>query len=166
MATLKFPHVNTFYDSRGKLRHVFRRKGHKRITLKGRPGDQDFMQHYHALLESTGGDASLAAWGLPARGFMRRHRRSPLRPGRQTSMSVDSAAAGPLPSTGAAAAPVIVSGLASAPLSGSPAAGSTMESGSASSALVGIASPEASSTAAEAGRSAAASAGTMALSEG
>ena len=54
MATLKFPHVNTFYDSRGKLRHVFRRKGHKRITLKGRPGDQDFMQHYHALLESTG----------------------------------------------------------------------------------------------------------------
>ena len=54
MAKLNLPHVNSFYDSRGKLRHVFRRKGHKRTTLKGKPGDQDFMQHYHALLESTG----------------------------------------------------------------------------------------------------------------
>ena len=72
MATLKFPHVNTFYDSRGKLRHVFRRKGHKRITLKGRPGDQDFMQHYHALLESTG--TALSEIGAKPR--RRGHRRS------------------------------------------------------------------------------------------
>jgi site-specific recombinase XerD len=54
MAKLNLPHVNSFFDSRGRLRHVFRRKGHKRITLKGKPGDAEFMEHYHALLESTG----------------------------------------------------------------------------------------------------------------
>jgi integrase len=54
MARLNLPHINSYYDSRGKLRHTFRRKGHKRTTLKGKPGDQDFMAHYHELLESTG----------------------------------------------------------------------------------------------------------------
>jgi site-specific recombinase XerD len=54
MAKLNLPHVNSFYDSRGKLRHVFRRKGHKRITIKGKPGDAAFMERYHALLQSTG----------------------------------------------------------------------------------------------------------------
>src|SRR5215470_104474 len=54
MAKLPLDYVNTFYDSRGKLRHVFRRKGHKKLTIKGRPGDAEFMAHYHELLESTG----------------------------------------------------------------------------------------------------------------
>jgi hypothetical protein len=45
--------VLSFYDSRGKLRHVFRRKGHKRLTLRGKPGDADFMAHYHELLAAT-----------------------------------------------------------------------------------------------------------------
>jgi integrase/recombinase XerD len=55
MAEIKLEYVNTFTDSRGKRRHVFRRKGHKKVTLKGRPGSQEFMDHYHQLLEKTGG---------------------------------------------------------------------------------------------------------------
>jgi integrase len=55
MAEFKLDFVNSFYDSRGKLRHQFRRKGHKRITIKGRPGSPEFMDAYHALLEKTGG---------------------------------------------------------------------------------------------------------------
>jgi integrase len=61
MAKLNLPHVNSFCDSRGKLRHMFRRKGHKRVTIKGKPGDAAFKEHYHALLESTG--AALATIG-------------------------------------------------------------------------------------------------------
>jgi integrase/recombinase XerD len=57
MAEIKLDYVNSFYDSRGKLRHQFRRKGHKRITIKGRPGSPEFMDAYHALLEKTGGAA-------------------------------------------------------------------------------------------------------------
>jgi integrase len=55
MAEIKLDFVNSFYDSREKLRHQFRRKGHKRITIKGRPGSPEFMDAYHALLEKTGG---------------------------------------------------------------------------------------------------------------
>jgi integrase/recombinase XerD len=57
MAEIKLDYVNSFYDSRGKLRHQFRRKGHKRITINGRPGSPEFMDAYHALLEKTGGAA-------------------------------------------------------------------------------------------------------------
>jgi hypothetical protein len=55
MAEIKLDYVNTFYDARGKLRDQFRRKGHKRVTIKGRPGSPEFMDIYHALLEKTGG---------------------------------------------------------------------------------------------------------------
>jgi len=34
MAEIKLDYVNTFTDARGKRRHQFRRKGHKRITIK------------------------------------------------------------------------------------------------------------------------------------
>jgi integrase len=54
MAKIVLEYVNSFIDARGKLRHQFRRKGHKRVTIKGKPGDAEFMAHYHALLESTG----------------------------------------------------------------------------------------------------------------
>lgn len=57
MSDMKLEYVNSFYDSRGKLRHQFRRKGHKRVTIKGRPGSPQFMDAYHALLERTGGAA-------------------------------------------------------------------------------------------------------------
>lgn len=55
MAEIKLYCTNSFIDSRGKLRHQFRRKGHKKVTIKGRPGSAEFMDHYHALLEQTGG---------------------------------------------------------------------------------------------------------------
>src|SRR5262245_2045635 len=53
MARLNLPYVCSFYDARGKLRHTFRRKGHPRVTIKGKPGDAEFMAAYHALLETT-----------------------------------------------------------------------------------------------------------------
>ena len=51
MATFKLDFVHSFIDARGKLRHVFRRNGHKTVTIKGRPGSPEFMDSYHALLE-------------------------------------------------------------------------------------------------------------------
>lgn len=56
MANITLPFVNSFTDSRGKRRHQFRRKGHKgKPTIKGRAGSQEFMDHYHALVDQTGG---------------------------------------------------------------------------------------------------------------
>ncbi|WP_298373852.1 hypothetical protein [uncultured Bradyrhizobium sp.] len=55
MAEIKLEYVNSFTDSRGKRRHVFRRKGHKRTSIKGRPGSQEFMDRYHELVAKTGG---------------------------------------------------------------------------------------------------------------
>jgi hypothetical protein len=63
MAEIKLDYVNTFYDARGKLRHQFRRKGHKKETIKGRPGSQEFMDAYHALLDKTGGAMPVADIG-------------------------------------------------------------------------------------------------------
>jgi integrase/recombinase XerD len=59
MAEIKLDYVNSFYDSRGKLRHQFRRKGCKRVTIKGRPGSPEFMDAYQALLEKTGGASAI-----------------------------------------------------------------------------------------------------------
>ena len=58
MAKFRLDYVCSFIDSRGKLRHVFRRKGQKRVTIKGRPGSPEFMDRYHALLDQTGGPLS------------------------------------------------------------------------------------------------------------
>ncbi|MGX4804843.1 tyrosine-type recombinase/integrase [Bradyrhizobium guangdongense] len=55
MAEIKLDYVNSFIDSRGKRRYVFRRKGHKKVTINGRPGSPEFMDAYHSLLERTGG---------------------------------------------------------------------------------------------------------------
>ena len=63
MAHLRLDYISTFIDSRGKLRHTFRRKGHKRVTIKGRPGSPEFMDRYHALLDQTGGPLSGANIG-------------------------------------------------------------------------------------------------------
>lgn len=56
MADFTLQYVHTFIDARDKLRHEFRRKGHKRKTIKGRPGSFEFMEAYHALIEKTGGE--------------------------------------------------------------------------------------------------------------
>jgi integrase len=55
MAQLRLDYVTSFIDSRGKLRHVFRRKGFNKVTIKGRAGSPEFMDHYHQLLDQTGG---------------------------------------------------------------------------------------------------------------
>lgn len=55
MADLSLPFVNSYFDSRGKLRHTFRRKGFKRQTLKGRVGSVEFMMRYQELLAQTDG---------------------------------------------------------------------------------------------------------------
>jgi len=57
MAKIKLPHVNSFYDRHGKLRHQFRRKGYKKKSLPGLPGSQMFMDAYQLLIEQTGGGA-------------------------------------------------------------------------------------------------------------
>ncbi|MFB9264481.1 hypothetical protein ACFFWD_15085 [Bradyrhizobium erythrophlei] len=44
--------------SRGNRRYVFRRKGHRRVAIKGKSGSQEFMDAYHALIEQTGGAPS------------------------------------------------------------------------------------------------------------
>ena len=44
MADIKLDYVNSYRDPRnGKMRHQFRRKGCRKIMLKGRPGSADFM---------------------------------------------------------------------------------------------------------------------------
>jgi integrase/recombinase XerD len=63
MADIKLDYVNSFDDARGKLRHTFRRKGHKKVTIKGRLGSPDFMDAYHALLGKTGGAKPVADIG-------------------------------------------------------------------------------------------------------
>src|SRR6266568_3019182 len=63
MAEIKLDYVNSYYDVRGKLRHQFRRKGHKKVTIKGRPGSPEFMDAYHALLERSGGSMPVGEIG-------------------------------------------------------------------------------------------------------
>jgi len=59
MAEVKLQFLHSFTDSRGKRRHVFRRKGHKTVTIKGAPGSTEFLEAYQALLEKTGGNPPL-----------------------------------------------------------------------------------------------------------
>jgi integrase/recombinase XerD len=61
VADIKLEYVNSFTDARGKRRHVFRRKGHKRVSIKGKPGSAEFMDCYHALLEKTGGTSEVSS---------------------------------------------------------------------------------------------------------
>lgn len=51
--SLSMKYVYSFTDSRGKLRHVFRRSGYPKVTIKGDVGSQEFMANYHELLERT-----------------------------------------------------------------------------------------------------------------
>lgn len=57
MAVLKLNFVNSYIDSRGSIRHTFRRKGHERVTLRGQPGTAEFMAHYDELRKLTDPDA-------------------------------------------------------------------------------------------------------------
>ena len=56
---VKLDYVHSFFFYK-RMRYVFRRKGFPQKTIKGKPGSQQFMEHYHELLEQTGG----APWPL------------------------------------------------------------------------------------------------------
>jgi hypothetical protein len=51
-------YVNSFTDSRGKLRHVFRRKGFRKVTIKGQPGSPEFMEAYEDAMEALPASSS------------------------------------------------------------------------------------------------------------
>lgn len=54
MADIRLNFVNSYRDPRnGNVRHQFRRKGCRKVTLKGRPGSAEFMQHYAELLAQS-----------------------------------------------------------------------------------------------------------------
>ena len=50
MASIDLPHVNSFVDRYGKVRHYFRRRGHKAIPLPGLPGSKAYMAAYSLAL--------------------------------------------------------------------------------------------------------------------
>ena len=50
MTRLPLRYVNAFRDRHGKLRHVFRRRGFKKVPLPGLPGSDEFMSTYQAAL--------------------------------------------------------------------------------------------------------------------
>ena len=50
MTKLPLRYVNAYRDRHGKLRHVFRRRGFKKVPLPGLPGSEGFMAAYQAAL--------------------------------------------------------------------------------------------------------------------
>src|SRR5262249_18868353 len=50
MTKLPLRYVNAFRDRHGKMRHVFRRRGFKKVPLPGLPGSEEFMAAYQAAL--------------------------------------------------------------------------------------------------------------------
>lgn len=50
MTCLALPYVHRFRDRHGKVRHYFRRPGHKQVPLPGLPGSAEFMDAYQAAL--------------------------------------------------------------------------------------------------------------------
>jgi len=55
MARIRLKFVNDFTDRHGKVRHYFRRPGHKAIALPGAPGSSEFMDAYQAALAKVPG---------------------------------------------------------------------------------------------------------------
>ncbi len=52
VALLDVKHVQRFTDRHGRVRHYFRRSGHKRVALKGEPGTVEFAESYQAALSA------------------------------------------------------------------------------------------------------------------
>jgi site-specific recombinase XerC len=59
---IKLPFVHSFMVY-GKMRHVFRRKGFPQKTIKGKAESPEFLEHYHQLLEQSGGEPRSAKIG-------------------------------------------------------------------------------------------------------
>jgi hypothetical protein len=61
MADISLNFVNSYRDPRnGKMRHQFRRKGCRKVTLQGRPGSAEFMACYAELLARSENAAAQA----------------------------------------------------------------------------------------------------------
>ncbi|MDN6714411.1 MAG: tyrosine-type recombinase/integrase [Acetobacter sp.] len=50
MTTLPLSYIHRFRDRHGKMRHYFRKPGHKQVSLPGMPGSKEFMAAYQAAL--------------------------------------------------------------------------------------------------------------------
>ena len=50
VATIRLPYVNTYADRHGRVRHYFRKRGHKPVPLPGIPGSAEFMTAYQDAL--------------------------------------------------------------------------------------------------------------------
>jgi hypothetical protein len=50
MAVIRIPYVNTYADRHGRVRHYFRKRGHKPVPLPGIPGSAEFMSAYQDAL--------------------------------------------------------------------------------------------------------------------
>jgi integrase-like protein len=48
-----YPYLHGFIDARGKKRYVFRRRGHKQVTVKGKYGSPEFIDNYRSLVDQT-----------------------------------------------------------------------------------------------------------------
>ena len=46
MAVIWIPYVNKYADRHGRVRHYFRKRGHKAVPLPGIPGSAEFMAAY------------------------------------------------------------------------------------------------------------------------
>src|SRR5665213_2063987 len=53
MAKIELRYVQAFKDRHGRLRHYYRRPGHKRIPLPGAPGSTEFMAAYAAASDAA-----------------------------------------------------------------------------------------------------------------
>jgi site-specific recombinase XerD len=50
MTTIRLSYVNTYADRHGRVRHYFRKRGHKAVPLPGIPGSAEFMAAYQDAL--------------------------------------------------------------------------------------------------------------------
>ena len=54
MTKIRLQFVQAFVDRHGRVRHYFRRRGFKRVSLPGLPGSEGFMAAYQAALAGVG----------------------------------------------------------------------------------------------------------------
>lgn len=70
MAKIDLKYVQAFTDRHGHKRFYFRRTGHKRITLKGSPGSEEFARTYQEALAADKPSATTPAEGPRSAGAM------------------------------------------------------------------------------------------------
>ena len=61
MTSIELKHVNS-YRRYGRRHYQFRRKGFRKVTLRGKPGSPEFMAHYAELLARSENAAATSAY--------------------------------------------------------------------------------------------------------